>query len=94
MVVASALKNGNLEVSLDGELDEGNIDVLRAEIDKYRAPDSLVFDLKKLAFMDSTGVGFFINRYKKGTPISVKNLTQQVEKIFRMSGLFNIIRRI
>ena len=51
-----------------------------------------------LDFMDSTGIGVLIGRYKKlkgtNTPIYIKNTNSHVEKIFKMSGIYEIMPKI
>lgn len=55
---------------------------------------TLILDLKELNFMDSTGIGVLIGRYKqlKSRNISTYtiNVGENVDKIFRMSGLYDI----
>ena len=90
-----------LVIFLSGELDEYNSAEVRRKIDwlfdkqHFRCA---VFDLSKLSFMDSTGVGMFIGRYKKmqrqNKKIYLQNPCLHVEKILRMSGIYNIMPRI
>ena len=48
--------------------------------------------------MDSTGIGVLIGRYKRlknrNVSIYVKNPTPTVDKIFKMSGLYEIMPRV
>jgi len=58
----------------------------------------IVIDLANLQFMDSTGIGVLIGRYKKmkdrNVPIFVANPSNQAERIFKMTGLYQIIPKI
>ena len=49
-----------------------------------------------LSFMDSAGIGLLMGRYRKikeiGGEIYVSNIGQGVQRIFRMSGLFKILK--
>ena len=86
-------------VHIEGDLDEANSEPLRKELDKLIAvrPAQIVFDMSGLEFMNSTGVGVLLSRYKKAavndTEFWVKNLSKQAEKLFRVSGLFRIIKQ-
>ena len=48
--------------------------------------------------MDSTGIGVLIGRYKlvkdKGVPIFISSPNKQVDKIFSMTGIYNIMPKI
>ena len=58
----------------------------------------IVIDLSELTFMDSTGVGVLIGRYKKmrecNKPIFITNPSRNAERIFKMSGLYEIMPKI
>ena len=64
------------------------------EIIKTHTFKTLILDLKKLEFMDSTGVGVIIGRYKqlkaRGISGYTKNVSPSVDKIFAMSGLYEL----
>ena len=48
--------------------------------------------------MDSTGIGVLIGRYKrmkdKDIPIYIANPSKHAEKIFKMTGLYDIMPKI
>ena len=58
----------------------------------------IVIDLSELDFMDSTGIGVMIGRYKKmkekNIPIYICNPSPHAEKIFKMTGLYEIMPKI
>lgn len=94
-----AQMDGNaLIVSLEGELDHCAVEGLRAELEE-RLLDSAIthlhFDFQNVSFMDSSGVGFIIGRYKtmaaRGGHVSAGNLHPPVDRLFRMGGLHRII---
>lgn len=64
------------------------------EIERYM-PRKVVFDFDSVTFMDSAGIGLIIGRYKfanmLGGKLEVANLTQNVKKIFEMSGILKLI---
>ena len=87
-----------LVVSIEGELDSYSSqfvrDYLDTLFDKNNAKQ-IVFNLSGMNFMDSTGIGVFIGRYKKmksrGVPIYISGPSDHAKKILEMSGLFEIM---
>ncbi len=84
-----------------GELDEYSATYTRNVMDSIFFSTNflqVVIDLDELEFMDSTGIGVLIGRYKKlknkQTPIYITNANNQIEKIFKMSGLYEIMPKI
>ena len=73
--------NKNLLIYLYGELDECSANNARDAIDKLINSDkyyeNVVFNLTNLTFMDSTGIGMMIGRYKK-----IKNKQKNLTKYF------------
>ena len=70
MEICADCKEGVLYLRLCGEVDEHNAAMARRDADKLAesfAPrtNRAVIDLKSVSFMDSTGIGFLIGRYKK-----------------------------
>ena len=90
-----------LYIALDGELDEQTAEYTRVSMEKYMDKGrfaKIVIDLAALRFMDSTGIGVLIGRYKKmqarGVPIYIANPSSQAERIFKMTGLYQIMPKI
>jgi len=90
--------NRTLVVSIEGELDHHTATEIREQIDREIHKNNinkLIFDFEKLRFMDSSGIGVIIGRYKHiqglGGKVAVANLTPQVERIIKISGLHKII---
>lgn len=84
-----------------GELDHHCADQVKDELDSLirRFNDiNLVLDLKNLSFMDSSGLGVILGRYKKlkakGGKLYIKNANTQIEKVFTVSGIYQIIKKI
>lgn len=101
MEVRHRLYDGTLYVVLSGELDEHTANFVRQNMDKIFENNKcrqIIIDLSELEFMDSTGVGVLIGRYKKMkenlTPIFISNPSRQAEKIFKMTGLYEIMPKI
>lgn len=64
------------------------------EITRYM-PRKVVFDFNKVSFMDSSGIGMIIGRYKTATMlggiVEMKNVNPNVQKVLEMSGVLKII---
>lgn len=92
------LINNTLIVKLTGEIDHHNSDTCRQEIDKEinsRPVKNIIFDFKDLEFMDSSGIGMLLGRYKIITGLNGKMMIaspkNQIEKIISVSGINKII---
>ena len=80
------------------EIDDYSVQKIRRradyEIERYM-PRKVIFDFNSVTFMDSAGIGLIIGRYKftnmLGGKLEVANLTQNVKKIFEMSGILKLI---
>ena len=100
MEFSSNVKGGVMIISLDGELDEKSAAATREYLDKKIRDhcSRMILDFKKVAFMDSTGIGVLLGRYKKltdeGAELCVTNLNAQIDKVFRISGLYQIIKAV
>ena len=93
--------NLTLVVRLVGELDEHSAEFVRRKLDTVFQDNNfnaVILDLSRMSFMDSTGIGVVIGRYKVlkkyGKKLYVKNPSPTVDKIFKMSGLYEIIDKI
>ncbi|QOR35826.1 anti-sigma F factor antagonist [Clostridium sp. 'deep sea'] len=91
-------KQNTLIVSLIGELDHHAANSIRVKIDeemKKSYINNFILDCKGLKFMDSSGIGMIIGRYKKIKSLHGRfyatNLNPQVKRIFNVSGLNRII---
>ena len=93
-------KNGNaLFVYLYGELDEYTVGECRKYLDNLFQQNynvnKVIFNFSNLSFMDSTGIGMLIGRYKKlkqfGISCYIENAGIDLEKIIEISGLYKIM---
>ena len=88
-----------LTVAPQGELDHCMAERIRNTIDATVLKTDakvVVFDLSEVGFMDSSGIGMMIGRYKfmkrRGGGVRVRGMRQPVERVFRMSGIGQIIK--
>ena len=101
MEIYYSQKNSKITFDLVGELDEFCAEKTKEYLDKVildNKPQEIVFDLKRLSFTESTGIGDFIGRYKTAKNIGCKtfitNTSRAVDKIFTMAGIYGIIPKI
>lgn len=88
-----------LIVALEGDLDVYSEDSFKKfVVENLDGEDlDLVFDFKDLDYLDSTGLGLFINIYKdrteKGRKVYIINCKPNIYKLFKitdLTGLFNM----
>lgn len=64
------------------------------EIERFM-PKKVIFDFKKVNFMDSAGIGLIIGRYKLtnsfGGELEIVNVSNKLRRVFEMSGILKII---
>ncbi|MBB6674207.1 MULTISPECIES: anti-sigma F factor antagonist [Cohnella] len=87
-----------LVVRLKGELDHHTADIVRFKMEdailRGRC-DHVVLSLKELQFMDSSGLGVVLGRYKlvksRGGKMVVCDAHASVKRLFELSGLYKIL---
>ena len=101
MHIKTKVYNKTLYVLLCGELDENSSLYARKTLDNAFSGNNfnqVIIDLSELDFMDSTGIGVLIGRYKimktRNIPIYICNPSKHAEKIFKMTGLYQIMPKI
>ena len=87
-----------LMVRLAGELDHCCAQTVRRELDALIADSSvrsLILDFTALQFMDSSGIGVVLGRYRqmreRGGQVAVVHMNRHVARIFHMSGMDRVI---
>lgn len=99
MNISTQVKQGILVVRVEGELDMHVADEFRQKIDEALATGDVrhvILSLKGVTFVDSSGLGAILGRYKKisanGGLLLAANIRPQVARVFELSGLLKIIR--
>ena len=94
------ISNNMMIIHVNGELDHHNAVFIREMADKRifeKGIKNIIFDFDKTEFMDSSGIGVIMGRFKMvsgiGGKIGVVNVRKNVEKILLFSGLNKIISR-
>lgn len=87
-------QGGVLTAYLDGEIDHDSAAAIRAQVDasaQSLKPRVLCLDFGSVGFMDSSGVGLVMGRYRMmkllGGALRVVNVPDRLYRIFAMSGL-------
>ena len=85
---------GTLTAKITCDIDHHTAKPMRERIDRTvfeRKPKRLVLDFSAVSFMDSSGIGLVMGRYKLmkavGGEIRVENLSPGAYKIMRLAGL-------
>ena len=83
-----------LTVYLSGEIDHHSAKGMREELDKaieYGMPSLLILDFSDVTFMDSSGIGLVMGRYrllqKTGSTLNLVNLPENIYKIMKLAGI-------
>ena len=86
---------------LIGEIDHHTAGEVREKIDDTLMlvkPKTLILDFKNVSFMDSSGIGLVMGRYRllqninPACQIEIKNVTLQTKKIMELAGLSSIAK--
>lgn len=102
MDVKTKTINNQLTLYVYGELDEYSAQNAKTILDKVINNNvnvsSVVFDLSGLSFMDSTGIGLLIGRYKKLKALNIDSYISganfSTEKVLQISGLYKIMPKL
>lgn len=101
MEITYYIENAILVICLVGELDEHASSSARRQLDAIIADckaKSIILDMSRLSFMDSTGIGVLLGRYKVASsrqiPLYVFSPSRTVDKILTMSGIYTLIPKV
>lgn len=89
-----------LVVMLEGELDAESAAAVRRSIDiefDELGVRNMIFDMSRVTFMDSSGIGMIIGRYKRvkalGGSVKIAGADKTVRRIIELSGLGRIVKQ-
>lgn len=87
-----------LMIRMPDEIDHHHSVYISKMADKYIMDENVgnvVFDFERTSFMDSSGIGIIVGRYKKiscfGGKVFAINANNRIHRILSLSGLHNII---
>lgn len=94
MGVRLQMRQGELIAFLEGEIDHHAAREAREEIDAAASrvkPHTLTLDFSNVSFMDSSGVGLILGRYRLvggwSGEVCVANLPPQLERLVSLAGI-------
>lgn len=86
-------------VKINEEIDHHICEKIKTKIDlaiEFRKAKWVIFDFGGVNFMDSSGIGLIMGRYKviskNGGQAFLVNLKPAVKRILKMSGIFRILK--
>lgn len=89
-----------LVIGLNKELDHHSAVYLKEKSEQMLNRNNIkniIFDFSRANFMDSSGIGVIMGRYKRvifsGGKVAVSGVGDAVNRIFTISGLYKIIER-
>lgn len=98
MGISSEYKEGALLVKITGDFDMAEADTIRSHIDEKIDEGrvrNVVLDLKEVEFIDSSGLGVIIGRYKRlrllDGKMAIVGARPPVARILELSGIKKII---
>lgn len=95
------IKNRTLIIHMKEDLDHHNALFIREHADKKMVTKNIqnvIFDFSQVTFMDSSGIGVILGRYKKlrllgSGRLAVVGVSDCVSRILTMSGLYSVIEK-
>ncbi len=89
---------GTLTIFIERDIDHHNAADLRLEIDRaieLMPAREIRLDFDSVEFMDSSGVGLIMGRYKKaaehGAKLRIQNLNSRCRRLVELSGVLEIV---
>ena len=93
-MINSTYENKSLTVFLNGEIDKHTSTSLRQEIDSQTEalrPQKLSLDFSNVKFMDSSGIGLIMGRFRQmsliGGKLEVVNLPLNLKRMVNLAGI-------
>ncbi len=90
-----------LMIRLPEEIDHHRAGYISETADRYLLREevqNVVFDFENTRFMDSSGIGIIMGRYRKiscfGGKVYAVNADSQIQRILRVSGLYRIVETV
>lgn len=89
----------NLIVTIQGEVDHHTSVEIREKVDREfqkRRARNIIFDFTDIRFMDSSGIGVLMGRYRNvmilGGDVALYGVGDQVDRVLSISGIYKIMK--
>ncbi|ONI44867.1 anti-anti-sigma factor [Epulopiscium sp. SCG-B10WGA-EpuloA2] len=100
MCLESKINKNTLFIKLEGEIDHHTSTNMRNKIDKlYDSAriSNIVFDFERVTFMDSSGVGLLMGRFRNATigggKVALVRVPKEIDKILNISGIYRLMSK-
>jgi anti-anti-sigma factor len=97
LTISNVVENGTTSLCLEGELDLASAQRMEESLAKMEAeqPPRLVVDLRRLAFIDSTGLRLLIQAnaraHERGGELVLRPGDASIQKVFEMTGALDVL---
>ncbi len=92
------IQNDTLTVFLSGEIDHHSAREIREEVDMQitsAKPQVLELNFKDVSFMDSSGIGLIMGRYRLvsayGGKVCISDVSAYLKRVMRLAGIDSIV---
>lgn len=92
------ITDGNMIIHVDREVDHFAADRIKTEFEKYYIRGhvkNVIFDMSEVEFMDSSGIGMIMGKYKKlkyiDGKVMVAAVPDNIDRLLKMSGIYSFI---
>ena len=97
-ILKLSYREHTLIASLSGEIDHHSAVSVRGKIDEamfYYKPKTIIIDIGRVDFMDSSGIGLIMGRLAKakeiGTSLIIQNPSKRIMRMLKMASLDRLI---
>lgn len=98
VAMETCIVEGTLVVRLRGELDHHAVETIRNDIETELAKThyrNLVLSFRGIDFMDSSGLGLILGRYRsiaqRNGRMALSEVSPSLRRIFELSGVFKVV---
>ncbi len=92
------VSGSSLTIHLPAEVDHHNAEELKNTADRLMQENNvrcIIFDFEKTVFMDSSGIGMIMGRYKNlrfmGGVVMAVRVNERMRRILTMSGIYKVM---